>query len=45
MYSATRRYHTDPGSADEFARRVNEKVMDIMSEMPGFVAYLVLNAG
>src|SRR3712207_4239010 len=44
LYSATRHYHTDPGSADEFARRVNEKFMDIMSDMPGFVAYFVLTA-
>jgi Antibiotic biosynthesis monooxygenase len=45
MYAAIRRYHTDPDSIDEIARRVNEEFLDIVSDMPGFVAYFVLNAG
>jgi hypothetical protein len=45
MYAAIRRYHTDPDSIDEIARRVNEEFLDIISDMPGFVAYFVLNAG
>ena len=45
MYAAIRRYHTDPDSVDEVARRVNEEFVDIISDMPGFVAYFVLNAG
>ena len=45
MYAAIRRYHADPGSVDEVARRVNEEFVDIISDMPGFVAYFVLNAG
>jgi heme-degrading monooxygenase HmoA len=45
MYAAIRRYHTDPDSIDEVARRVNEEFLDIISDMPGFVAYFVLNAG
>jgi hypothetical protein len=45
MYAAIRRYHTDPDSVDEVARLVNEEFVDIVSGMPGFVAYFVLNAG
>ena len=45
MYAAIRRYYTDPDSVDEVARRVNEEFVDIVSDMPGFVAYFALNAG
>jgi hypothetical protein len=45
MYAAIRRYHTDPDSVDEVARLVNEEFVPMISDMPGFVAYLVLNAG
>jgi hypothetical protein len=45
VYAAIRRYHTDPGSIDEVVRRVNEEFMPIISDMPGFVAYVALNAG
>jgi Antibiotic biosynthesis monooxygenase len=45
MYAAIRRYHTDPDYIDEIARRVNEEFLDIISDMPGFVAYFVMNAG
>jgi heme-degrading monooxygenase HmoA len=45
MYAAIRRYHTDPNSVEEVARRVNEEFVDMISDMPGFVAYFVLNAG
>ncbi len=45
MYAAIRRYNTDPDSVDEVARRVNEEFVDIISDMPGFVAYFALNAG
>ncbi len=45
MYAAIRRYHTDPDSIDEVARRVNEEFVDMISDMPGFVAYFALNAG
>ena len=45
MFAAVRRYHTDPDSVDEVARRVNEEFVDIVSDMPGFVAYFVMNAG
>jgi hypothetical protein len=45
MYAAIRRYHTDPSSIDEVARRVNEEFVPIISDMQGFVAYFLLNAG
>ena len=45
MYAAIRRYHTDPDSVDEVARRVSEEFVDIISDMRGFVAYFALNAG
>jgi hypothetical protein len=45
MYAAIRRYHTDPGSIDEVARRVNDEFVPVISDMPGFVAYFVINAG
>jgi hypothetical protein len=45
MYAAIRRYHTDLDSVDEIARRVNEEFVDIIGDMPGFVAYFALNAG
>ena len=45
MYAAIRQYHTNPDSLDEVARRVNEEFIDMISDMPGFVAYFALNAG
>ncbi len=45
MYAAIRRYHTDLDSVDEIARRVNEEFVDMISDMPGFVAYFVIDAG
>jgi hypothetical protein len=45
MYAAIRQYHTDPASLDEVVRRVNEDFVPIISDMPGFVAYIALNAG
>jgi hypothetical protein len=45
MFAAIRRYHTDPDSLDEVVRKVNEGFVDLISEMPGFVAYFAINAG
>ena len=44
MYAAVRRYDgvTDP---KEVARQVEERFVPILSEMPGFVAYYVVDAG
>jgi hypothetical protein len=45
MFAAIRRYHTDPDSIDEVARKVNEGFVPLISDMPGFVAYIALDAG
>jgi hypothetical protein len=45
MFAAIRRYHTDPDSLDEVVRQVNEGFVPLISDMPGFVAYIALNAG
>ena len=45
MFAAIRRYHTDPDSLDEVARRVNEGFVPKISDMQGFVAYFALNPG
>jgi hypothetical protein len=45
VYAAIRRYHADPDSLDEVVRQVNEGFVPLISEMPGFVAYIALNAG
>lgn len=44
MYATIRRYEgvTDP---DEAIRRVNEGFIQIVSQIPGFVAYYWINAG
>jgi hypothetical protein len=44
MYAAVRRYEgvTDP---TEVRRHVEEEFLPIISEMPGFVAYYVVDAG
>ncbi len=44
MYAAVRRYEgvTDP---KEVARQVEEHFLPMISEMPGFVAYYVVDAG
>jgi hypothetical protein len=45
MYAAIRRYHTEPESLDEVIRQVNEGFVPKISDLPGFVAYIALNAG
>ena len=44
-FAAIRRYHTDPDSIAEVARKVNEGFVPLISDMPGFVVYIALNAG
>ena len=45
MFAAIRRYHTNADSVDEVIRQVNEGFVPLISDMPGFVAYVLLNAG
>jgi heme-degrading monooxygenase HmoA len=45
MFAAIRRYHVDPDSIEEVARKVNEGFVPLISDIPGFVVYIALNAG
>ena len=45
MFAAIRRYHMDPDSIEEVARKVNEGFVPLISDIPGFVVYIALNAG
>jgi hypothetical protein len=45
MFAAIRRYHTDPDSIEEVARKVNEDFVPLISDMSGFVVYIALDAG
>jgi hypothetical protein len=46
LHAVIRRYEgLDPRSIDEVARRVNEGLVPIISQIPGFVAYCALDAG
>lgn len=45
MYVSVRRYVTDPKSVSEIIRRVREEFVPIISKVPGFMSYTVLDAG
>ena len=45
MFAAIRRYHTHPNSLDEVVHQVNESFVPLISDMPGFVVYIAINAG
>jgi hypothetical protein len=45
MFAAIRRYNTDPDSIEEVAQKVNEGFVPLISDIPGFVVYIALNAG
>ena len=42
MYIAIRKYYIIPGMIDEWMQRVQEGFVPIISHVPGFVAYYVL---
>lgn len=44
MYVSIRRYE-GVGQMDEIARRVDEDFVSIISDVPGFVAYYLVDAG
>ncbi len=44
MYASIRRYVVHPGSMDKIARQVNEGFLPIVRNIPGFVAYYVVDA-
>ncbi len=45
MYASIRRYVVHPGSIGEIARQVNKCFLPIIRDIPGFVAYYVVDAG
>jgi len=45
MYLSVRRYEMDAEAVDELMRRVEEGFVPIISNAPGFIAYLALDAG
>ena len=46
MYAVVRRYEgADPRFADEGIRLINEGLLPIISQVPGFVAYYAFDAG
>ena len=45
MYASVRKYLVDADRVDELMHRVDEKFAPRIEEMPGFVAYQVIDAG
>jgi hypothetical protein len=45
MYASVRKYNVDADRVDELIHRVDEKFVSRLEEMPGFVAYQVIDAG
>lgn len=45
MHASIRRYKVHPGGMAELARRVNEGFAPLISQAPGFVAYVALDTG
>ncbi len=45
MYVTVRRYVTDPKSVSEVMRRIKDEFVPIISKVPGFMSYSVLDAG
>jgi hypothetical protein len=45
MYASVRKYLVDADRVDDLMRRVEETFAPRVEEMPGFVAYQVINAG
>lgn len=45
MYASVRVTQAKPGSVDKIGQRVTEDFMPIVSKIPGFVGYYVVNIG
>lgn len=45
MFATIRRYQAKPGQTDEALRRVQEGLVPILTQQPGFVSYAVIDAG
>ena len=45
MHAAVRRYNALPNAAETIATRVNEEFLPRIRQMPGFIAYYVVDGG
>ena len=45
MYAVLRRYNVNPGSTETIVNRVNGEFLPTISQLPGFISYLVLDPG
>jgi heme-degrading monooxygenase HmoA len=45
MFTSVRKYSVRHGSAEEFARRVQESFVPLLQSMPGFRGYYLLDGG
>lgn len=45
MFVAIRRYETNPASVKELIQKISTEFLPIISRSPGFIAYLVVDAG
>ena len=45
MHAAIRRYNMFPGATDTIRTRVNDELLPTMRQLPGFVAYYVVDGG
>lgn len=45
MFTSIRKYNVKRGSAEEYARRVQEGFVPLLRQMPGFRGYYLLDGG
>jgi hypothetical protein len=45
MYASARKYQVDPASVGEITKKVEEGFIPLVSGVPGFVAYYLVDAG
>lgn len=45
MYTSIRQYRADPDAVTDIAHRADERFADRLAEMPGFVAYELIDCG
>src|SRR5690348_10614918 len=45
MYATIRRYSYEHGDAKELSRQIEQGFLPVLSKIPGFIAYYVVNSG
>ncbi len=45
MFAAIRRYETNPASVKELIQKINTEFVPLVSKLPGFIAYHVVDNG